>query len=151
MYESLEKHSSNALPNILGRNFRDLGLFHTRNASDKVHFQWFPDLGLLHNLVSKIQDEENWNVDISNEEPANIKFAKENSKAVNQDEEHRPSTTPVCNVRLPSVIIGVFREIKSLGFHASIEENVGQIHREPAREASSGREVDKPIKHGLCS
>lgn len=56
----------------------------------------------------------------SNEEPANIKFAKENSKAVNQDEEHRPSTTPVCNVRLPSVVIGVFREIKSLGFHASI-------------------------------
>lgn len=56
----------------------------------------------------------------SNEEPGNIKFANENSKAVNQDEEHRPSTTPVCNVRLPSVVIGVFREIKSLGFHASI-------------------------------
>jgi hypothetical protein len=97
----------------------------------------------------------------SSKEIGNIKFAKENSKAVNQDEEHRPSTTPVCNVRLPFVVIGVFREIKSLGFHASIwqatqlvlkdlverkhtEVNIGQIHREPASEASSGREVDKP-------
>ena len=56
----------------------------------------------------------------SNEEPGNVKFAEENSKAVDQDEEHRPCTTPVCNVRLPFVVIGVFREIKSLGFHASI-------------------------------
>lgn len=89
---------------------------------------------------SNVQNEENRNVDVcmdsesvyrqnpqrelkqptSSEKTRNIEFSKENSQAIDEDEDGRPCTTPIRQVRLPRVVVGILPEIESLFFHSSI-------------------------------
>jgi len=60
----LEKDCSNLLPEVSGRNLFLFRLLGCRDTSNKVHLQRLPDLAALKNLVSKVKDHEDRDVNV---------------------------------------------------------------------------------------
>ena len=59
-----ENYGSNLLPDISGWNFWNFGLLGCWNTSDKVHLFPLADLCLFDELVTKVQAQEEDNVDV---------------------------------------------------------------------------------------
>jgi len=146
----LKEPICNLLSKVLWRFFRIFRLFDCWDARDKVHLERFPDLSTLVQLPEKVEAHEDGDVDIGGQKARSIKVPK-HVEPVDKDEEQRPTGSPICDIGLESVVIGVFRGIVSLSDEASAEEDVSQVHGEPTRESSSRRETDEPMEDSLSS
>ena len=60
----LEKDSGDLLSEVSGRNLFLLRLLGCWDTSDEVHLQRLPDLAALKNLVSKVKDHEDRDVNV---------------------------------------------------------------------------------------
>ena len=42
-----------------------------------------------------------------------------------------------------------FRAVEALGLHAAVEEQVGDVHAQPAEEATDGGQTDEPATRDM--
>jgi len=133
------------LPERHRRHERRLGLLDRGDPPDEVHLVGLPELGLLPDLVTKVQTEEDGDVDVGGEEVGGVE-GEEDGESVDEDAECRPEHSPDGEIGLQAGVVDELCAVDALALETGVEAEVCQVDGHPCEKSSDGCQVHEPCE-----